>query len=85
MSCKEPESYRAIKPKPMKRSDGLRYVFVVFLPPLAVLLCGKPIQAIINIPLCGLYWIPAVLHALFVVNSHIATRQAKELVGALGA
>ena len=85
MNSKKPEIYRGIKPKPMKRSDGLRYVFVVFLPPFAILPCGKPIQAIVNIPLCGLYWIPAVLHALFVVNSHIATRQARELVVAPGA
>ena len=42
----------------------------ILLPPLAVLLCGKPFQAILSIPLTLLGWAPGVIHALFVVNNH---------------
>ena len=62
----------------------MRYVLAIFLPPLAILLCGKPFQALINIPLCLLLWIPGMLHALFVVNSHLADRRMKEFARALG-
>jgi uncharacterized membrane protein YqaE (UPF0057 family) len=49
----------------------MRYLIAILLPPLAVFLCGKPIQAIINIFLTLAFWIPGVVHALFVVNSHL--------------
>ena len=67
-----------------KRSHIVRYVLAIFLPPLAILLCGKPFQALINILLCLLFWIPGMLHALFVVNSYLADRRMKELARALG-
>jgi uncharacterized membrane protein YqaE (UPF0057 family) len=63
----------------------VRYVLAILLPPLAILLCGKPFQAIVNIPLCLLFWIPGMLHALFVVNSYLADQRVKELARALGA
>jgi uncharacterized membrane protein YqaE (UPF0057 family) len=60
------------------------YVLAIFLPPVAILLCGKPFQAIINVPLCCMFWLPGMLHALFVVNSHLADRRIKELARAMG-
>jgi len=44
----------------------MRYFLAIILPPVAVLLCGKPVQALLILPLC--FWIPGVVHALFVVN-----------------
>jgi hypothetical protein len=40
---------------------------------LAVLLCGKPVQSVINIGLTVYYWIPGVIHALFVVIAYEQT------------
>ncbi len=50
----------------------MRYLLAILLPPLAVLLCGKPFLAILNLLLTLCFWIPGVVHALFVVNSHLA-------------
>ena len=61
----------------------MRYFLAILLPPLAVFLCGKPVQAILNIVLTLLGWIPGVIHALFVVNSHLADKRNKELVAAI--
>ena len=34
----------------------MRYIIAIFLPPLAVFLCGKPFQGIISIFLTLLFW-----------------------------
>jgi uncharacterized membrane protein YqaE (UPF0057 family) len=57
----------------------MRYLIAFFCPPLAILLCGKPIQAIICIPLCLAYF-PAVLWALLVVSSHKADLRNRALM-----
>jgi uncharacterized membrane protein YqaE (UPF0057 family) len=59
------------------------YLVAVVLPPLAVLLCGKPFQALLSIPLSLLGWVPGVVHALFVVNNHYADERARRLVRAM--
>jgi len=61
----------------------MRYLLAIILPPVAVLLCGKPIQAILNLILTLCFWIPGVVHALFVVNSHLADKRADEMVAAM--
>jgi uncharacterized membrane protein YqaE (UPF0057 family) len=39
----------------------------IFLPPLAVYLATKSAgQTVVNVVLCFLFWLPAVLHALYV-------------------
>ncbi len=48
----------------------MRYLFAIVLPPLAVLSCGKPFQAIGNIFLTLAGWLPGVVHALFVTDNH---------------
>ena len=55
----------------------MRYLLAIVLPPVAVLLCGKPIQAILNLLLTLCFWIPGVVHALFVVNNDLADRRAE--------
>ncbi len=52
----------------------MRYLIALFLPPLAVLLCGKPVQAVLNCFRTLLFWLPGMIHALVVV----ADRRAEE-------
>lgn len=59
------------------------YLLAIIAPPIALLLVGKPIQALLSIFLCFLLWIPAVVHALFVVNSVKADRRNEKLINAL--
>jgi uncharacterized membrane protein YqaE (UPF0057 family) len=61
----------------------MRYLLAILLPPVAVFLCGKPIQGIISIFLTLLFWIPGVIHALFVVHSHLADKRTEKIVEAI--
>ena len=56
------------------------YFLAVFLPPLAVLACGKPFQFFLNIGLlfCGV--IPAIIHALLLAANHYAEERNGQLV-----
>ena len=56
------------------------YLVAVILPPLAVLLAGKPFQALLSIPLTLLLYVPGILHALFVVHNHYADRRTDRLI-----
>jgi uncharacterized membrane protein YqaE (UPF0057 family) len=44
------------------------YFLAIILPPVAVLLVGKPIQALLNLVLCLFFYIPGVIHAILVVK-----------------
>ena len=61
----------------------MRCLIAILLPPLAVFLCGKPFQAIISIFLTLAFWIPGVVHALFVVHSHLADKRTDKIVDAI--
>ena len=61
----------------------MRYFLALILPPLAVFLCGKPFQALLNIFLTICFWFPGVIHALFVVNSHKADKRTERLEKAI--
>ena len=61
----------------------MRYLLAIIFPPLAVLLCGKPFQAILNCFLTLLLWIPGMIHAILVVNAHLADRRTDRLIRAL--
>ena len=56
------------------------YLIAFILPPLAVLLAGKPFQALLSIPLSLLGWVPGVLHALFVVHNHYEDQRAERVI-----
>lgn len=58
----------------------MRYLLAILLPPLAVLLCGKPIQFVLNLILTLLFWIPGSVHALFVVHNHLADQRADRII-----
>jgi uncharacterized membrane protein YqaE (UPF0057 family) len=59
------------------------YLIAVVCPPLAVLLCGKPFQALLSILLSLILWFPGVLHAVLVVHDHYENKRARELREAL--
>ena len=61
----------------------MRIFLAIVLPPVAVLLCGKPIQAILNLFLTLLGWIPGVIHALMVVSSYQADVRTDKIVRAI--
>jgi uncharacterized membrane protein YqaE (UPF0057 family) len=61
----------------------MRYLLAIVLPPLAVLLCGKPIQALLNVVLCLFLWIPGMIHALVVVHDHMDDKRAQRIVKAI--
>ena len=61
----------------------MRYLLAILLPPLAVFLCGKPVQGIISIFLTLAFWIPGVVHALFVVHNHLADQRTEKIVDAI--
>ncbi len=61
----------------------MRYFLAIILPPLAVFLCAKPIQALLNLVLTVLGWIPGVIHAFFVVNGHLEDKRANRIVNAM--
>lgn len=54
------------------------YILAILIPPLPVLMKGKPIQALINIGFCCLLWIPGVLHAFAVINKSENIKRHKE-------
>jgi uncharacterized membrane protein YqaE (UPF0057 family) len=66
-----------------REKQSMRYLLAFLLPPLAVLLCGKPTQAILNMFLCCFFWVPGVIHAILVVNSHLADKRTDRLVRAM--
>jgi uncharacterized membrane protein YqaE (UPF0057 family) len=54
------------------------YLLAIILPPLAVLLTGRPFQALLNLLLTMLLWIPGVIHAILIVNEHKANQRAEK-------
>jgi uncharacterized membrane protein YqaE (UPF0057 family) len=46
----------------------MMYLLALLLPPVAVLLSGKPFQAIVNFFLTLLFWFPGAIHAILVVK-----------------
>ena len=56
----------------------MRYLLCILVPPLAVLLCGKPFLAVINFLLTCCFWIPGMIHAFFVVSDHKKNNRHKK-------
>ena len=56
------------------------YLLAIVAPPLAVLLCGKPGQAVLNLLLTLCLWIPGIIHAMMVVSSHQADQRTDRIV-----
>jgi uncharacterized membrane protein YqaE (UPF0057 family) len=58
----------------------MRYFLAIILSLVAVLLCGKPVQFLLNIILTILGRVPGVIHAVFVVNSHLADKLTERII-----
>jgi len=61
----------------------MMYLLAIVLPPVAVLMAGKPVQALLNIVLTVLGWLPGVIHAILVVNSREADKRNRQLIEAM--
>ena len=59
------------------------YLLAILLPPIAVLFCGKPIQFIFNIFLTLFFYLPGMIHAILVVNAHLADKRAERIERAI--
>jgi uncharacterized membrane protein YqaE (UPF0057 family) len=59
---------------------SMRYFLAIVFPPLAVLLCGRPIQALLNLFLLLFLWVPAVVHALLVVHDHLSEKRLRHFL-----
>lgn len=46
----------------------LLYLLAIILPPVAVLMTGRPLQVLLNVLLTIIGWIPGVIHAMFVIH-----------------
>ncbi|HEY9735487.1 MAG TPA: YqaE/Pmp3 family membrane protein [Trichocoleus sp.] len=57
----------------------MRYILAILLPPLAVAMTGRWVQLFLNIVLCFLFWVPAIIHALFVVSDANSERRLREM------
>ncbi|PJN89075.1 YqaE/Pmp3 family membrane protein [Bacillus sp. mrc49] len=53
------------------------YIIAILFPPLAVLMAGKPISALINLILTLFFYIPGLIHAFFVVHDKKADNRLK--------
>ncbi len=60
----------------------MRYLLAIVLPPLGMLMCGKPVEALIcfilQITLFG--WIPAAIWAVLTVSSYQADKRNERLI-----
>jgi len=61
----------------------MRYLLAILVPPLAVLLCGKPLQAILNLVLTIAGYVPGLIHALFVVHNYYEDRRTERVIKAI--
>ena len=59
------------------------YLLAILLPPLAVLIAGKPVQAAVNVLLTLMLWIPGMIHAFMVVGNHYADKRTGRLEKAI--
>ncbi|TDF96603.1 YqaE/Pmp3 family membrane protein [Paenibacillus piri] len=55
------------------------YLLAIILPPVAVLFCGKPIQALLNFILTCFFWVPGIIHAVLVVNEAKNNKRMEQL------
>jgi uncharacterized membrane protein YqaE (UPF0057 family) len=58
----------------------LMRLLAIICPPMAVLLSGKPVQALFNCILTIFLWIPGVIHAWGVVSDYKADKRIKKLI-----
>jgi uncharacterized membrane protein YqaE (UPF0057 family) len=72
-----------IRGESVVRKLPVDYLLAILLPPVAVLLKGKPLQAALNLLLTLCFWIPGMIHAILVVNNANAEKRNRKLVKAI--
>lgn len=60
----------------------MMYLLAIVLPPVAVLLSGKPLQALLNLVLTLFFWFPGALHAILVVKDVKDDKRMKHYMNA---
>lgn len=58
----------------------MMYLLAIVLPPVAVLLIGRPVPALLNLVLTFFFWFPGAIHAILLVNEKKADRRMKRQV-----
>lgn len=58
------------------------YLLAIVFPPAAVLIAGKPFQALINLLLTLCLWVPGVIHAMFVAHNYYSDKRTQRLIEA---
>jgi uncharacterized membrane protein YqaE (UPF0057 family) len=61
----------------------MRYVLAIILPPIAVLSTGRIGQALINVILTLLGWVPGVVHAALITNDYYNDRRINRMLDSL--
>jgi uncharacterized membrane protein YqaE (UPF0057 family) len=61
----------------------MRYILAFLLPPVAILLCGRPFLAVLSILFTLCFWVPGIILALIVVGQANADRRNRELIRAV--
>ncbi|KMT65831.1 YqaE/Pmp3 family membrane protein [Catenovulum maritimum] len=61
----------------------MMYLLAILLPPIAVLIAGRPMLALLNLVLCFCLYIPGVVHAIFVVHTSKADKRNKAVIDAI--
>lgn len=61
----------------------MNYFLAILLPPISLLIIGKPGQALLNIILTFCFWIPGILHALLVVHGFEADQRLAKFAKAI--
>jgi uncharacterized membrane protein YqaE (UPF0057 family) len=56
------------------------YLLAILLPPLAVLITGGIVQALINCLLTACFLVPGMIHALLVVGNYHAERRNERMI-----
>ncbi len=59
------------------------YLVAFLLPPVAVLIAGKPVQALLNVLLTLLFIIPGWVHAFMVVSNYYADKRTGRIERAI--
>lgn len=63
----------------------MKIILAIFLPPVAVLLCGRPMAALVNFLLCLIGFIPGIIHAIYIVNQSENDKRMKQMAAIAGA
>lgn len=60
------------------------YLLAILLPPVAVLMTGKPVQALLNFVLWLCLWIPGAIHAILVVKDAKDDKRMRKQAALMG-